>query len=123
MKQWICVILFSVVGMGCEDTSIVFHNMVPNASVTNARWAPDGTNVTYDSSDRLGPGQKSDTIVLWAEEGAGASGTLSFELEVEGNRVALVADEKFTAGEGQTTTFELTPELAVHNPLVIPESE
>lgn len=100
---------------GCK-TDIRFANMVPDATVENIRWEPRSSDTVY-SAATLKTGETSKDIPIM-EKDAGETGTVAFDLVVEGNRLALVARQEFTAVEGETSTFTLTPEMKVYNPLL-----
>lgn len=106
---------------GCK-TEIVFENQIPGASVDNVRWESGSTSFSSESGDRLEPGQSSEAVSISGPH-EGETGRIHFELIVEGRKVALVTEDRFTAHTNETTTFTLTPETVATNPLADSPSE
>lgn len=116
ISRLVAVISLSLVLFGC-DTKIQFENLVPGANVVNPRWDPADSDQWYQMIEVLRPGETSSELFV-PERDDGDSGVVSFELEVQGSVVALVADEPFVAEVGETNTFTIAADTAVHNPLL-----
>ncbi len=103
--------------IGCENTYIRFENLAPGSQITGLRWEPNDSDSIYETFEVLDPGQVSDRLFV-SESDKGKEGRVSLQLVVDGNRVALVADDLLKARKENTTTFSITPESGVSNPLL-----
>ncbi|MCA9546959.1 MAG: hypothetical protein KC613_21300 [Myxococcales bacterium] len=111
-------LFFALVLLGlvaCEPTTLVFENQVPGVTIENMRWTT--SNQTYQSPDRLLPGQASAEIDVGLDD-EGRRGRVTFEVDLNGRRVALEAEAPLKVpAEGQTR-FVLTPDTPVRHPLL-----
>ncbi len=109
------VALFIALLTGCEPTTLRFENQVPGARLENLRWRAPGT--TYQSLDTLLPGQTSAEVSINPAD-EGETGDVSFEINLNGRRVALTAEAPLTIDAGEQARFVLTADTPVRHPLL-----
>lgn len=112
-RTWLlCLGLMAIAG--CK-TEVTFENQVPNATLQNVRWVTDdGTVYAPDPDDPLEPGQRSEPVLI-NQPDEGDTGRLELELVVEGRKVALVTDRRYTAEFNENSVFKITPSTAARN--------
>jgi len=108
------LIALGVAASGCSNR-LRFKNMLPGATLENVRWTSPEL-IAYGPSDPLAPGAVS-TSSLVAGSSLG-SGTLSFDLVVNGTRVSLVGNDSVSVNSGEDTVVTIGADLHVHNPLL-----
>lgn len=101
--------------VGCEATTLVFENQVPGVTLENLRWTT--SNQTYQSLDRLLPGQRSAEIQIFMPD-EGKTGRVSFEVDLNGRRVALEAEARLKVHAEGETRFVISPDTPVRHPLI-----
>ncbi len=114
---WGLLVGLALASTACT-TEIRFANRLPGGTLENVRWEPSKGDVSYSPEElQLLPGSTSSTVRVWSEA-ADSSGTLYFDLVVDGSRVSLVAESAYRCVEGETTTFKVSSETPVRNPLL-----
>ncbi len=108
-------ILLTLLLCACQ-TDMKFENAVPGATLHNLRFEVRDSSYVAQGQ-RLLAGQTSQKISISPGD-AGASGTIHFELEVDGRRVALRTPEASVAVEDEGPTFTIGPDTPVDHLLV-----
>ena len=112
-RALVCLLLSGAAG--CK-TEVSIKNSVPRATLENVRWITEGGEVFSPTDEHLLPGQASKPITI-SEPNESALGHLEFELILEGRKVALATDQRYKAKQGDSMTFDVTPQTTARNPL------
>ena len=122
MKRMLSCLLLATGALACQPTNLILENQNNRGSIVSARWLPADARLEYGFEARLDPGESTPALRIYPGDD-GETGPIQFELSVEGQRVLLVTDERFTATKKQDTVITLDEDTRVTNPALIAEVE